>query len=71
MTKINDKIKKAYHNMIWLEELQTVIDIRQYDTVCYIKKNNGEGIYRELYDIRLEKLAEKRPSVLVGDLIYA
>jgi len=32
ITKMTDKIKKAYHNLIWLEELQTIIDIRQYDT---------------------------------------
>jgi len=43
--RIDEKHKRAYHNLLWLEELQTVIDIRQYDTVCLIKRNNaGDGI---------------------------
>lgn len=72
ITLIDDKFKRAFHNLLWLEELQTVIDIRQYDTVCQIKRNiSGEGIFKELYEITLAKLAEKRPSVLVGDIIYA
>jgi len=56
--------------LLWLEELQTSIDIRQYDTTCQVTKNDGPA-YRHLYIIKVQSLAEKRPSVLVGDHIIA
>ncbi len=57
---------QIFHELINTEETRMRVDIRQYDLHgIYITMENG------LYKIQVPGLAEKRPSVLRGDLVRA
>lgn len=55
--------------MLWLEEIQTKIDLRQYD--IYGIKLNQDPKVKNLVKIDVPGLTEKRPNVLRGDSIFA
>ncbi|KAI9352277.1 P-loop containing nucleoside triphosphate hydrolase protein [Zopfochytrium polystomum] len=61
----------------YIEELQMERDIRNYDMEALIIKGqgsfriNGSSMTSSFFSLRVPGLAEKRPSVLYGDSIYA
>eukprot|EP00727_Mastigamoeba_balamuthi_P008236 m51a1_g4033 hypothetical protein (977) ;mRNA; r:655181-658282 len=55
--------------LLWAEEVQMAIDIRQYDLDGVAVPMDYKNPH--LHVIRVAGLAEKRPSVLRGDAIYA
>mmetsp|Transcript_2545 Transcript_2545/g.4761 ORF Transcript_2545/g.4761 Transcript_2545/m.4761 type:complete len:1100 (-) Transcript_2545:102-3401(-) len=56
---------QIFHRLLWTEEFQMELDIRQYDmtNVAIMRQNNRRC------SLNIPGLAENRPSVLKGDLI--
>jgi hypothetical protein len=56
---------QIFHRLLWTEEFQMELDIRQYDmtNVAITRQNNMH------FALNVPGLAESRPSVLKGDLI--
>lgn len=66
-TLINDSYKKYHHNLLYLEELQNLLDYKLYDLHdCKIQPDTR---MKKLYQIKVPGIAEKRPNILRGDQI--
>lgn len=64
---INDSYKKYHHNLLYLEELQNLLDYKLYD--LHDTKIQPDIRMKKLYQIKVPGIAEKRPNVLRGDQI--
>ncbi|OCT91583.1 hypothetical protein XELAEV_18014642mg [Xenopus laevis] len=60
---------KRFHLLLYLEEIQMEIDIRQYDQKDYTMEVDPDN--RRLLTLKVPGLAENRPSVLRGDHLFA
>uniref|UniRef100_A0A914UWB7 RNA helicase n=1 Tax=Plectus sambesii TaxID=2011161 RepID=A0A914UWB7_9BILA len=56
--------------LLYMEEMQQEVNIRNYDIDSIGIKLCGNSFRRPLYEIKVAGLAEGRPSVLRGDWIY-
>ncbi|XP_039261183.2 putative helicase MOV-10 [Styela clava] len=56
---------EKFHLLLYLEELQNIVDIRRYDMSSVRMTKEGKMLFLEV-----PGLAEKRPSVLRGDRIF-
>ncbi|KAJ1548020.1 hypothetical protein HK096_007020 [Nowakowskiella sp. JEL0078] len=64
---LNEKsFSKVFQNLLFMEESQMNIDIRNYD-LCRVKINLTHS---NNFSIKVPGLAEKRPSILFGDRIF-
>ncbi|XP_065066981.1 putative helicase MOV-10 [Rhopilema esculentum] len=61
-----DSYRKRFHNLLFLEELQMEVDIRRYDM-------HDVGMKKCSTNVALEVpgLAEGKPSLIIGDKVYA
>jgi hypothetical protein len=59
-----DSYKKFFSTLLFIEEIQMNVDIRQYDT------NASLVHFNSYYILRVPGLAENRPSVLKGDSVF-
>ncbi|KAI8927291.1 P-loop containing nucleoside triphosphate hydrolase protein [Entophlyctis helioformis] len=60
-----DAHSKLYNNLLWAEEIQMEVDIKQYSLKDAVLTFQAGG----KYVLRVEGLAEKRPSVIRGDKV--
>ncbi|KAH9477519.1 Putative helicase mov-10-B.1 [Psilocybe cubensis] len=60
----SDTYGRHFKNLLWVEEYKMEQDLERYDI-----PNASLAKYNTYYYLRVPGLAEKRPSVLVGDLI--
>ncbi|KAK3895504.1 hypothetical protein Pcinc_000785 [Petrolisthes cinctipes] len=74
---LNDGLQKQnyrtwYSTMLWMEEMQMELDIRRYSLEEVCLKAVPSKIFSNppVVEIKVEGLAEKRPSVLKGDNVY-
>ncbi|CAI5991760.1 unnamed protein product [Closterium sp. NIES-65] len=65
-----DTYKKRFELLLHVEELQMEADIRYYDTRGVPVLPCGSRNLSEFYQLTVPGLAEKRPSVLLGDRVY-
>ena len=60
--------KQVHEFLLWVEELQMHVDIRAYNMESVALSVGSSS--RELLSLEVPGLAEKRPSILVGDSVY-
>ncbi|CAI5967953.1 unnamed protein product [Closterium sp. NIES-64] len=65
-----DTYKKRFELLLHVEELQMEADIRYYDIRGVPVLPCGSRNVSEFYQLTVPGLAEKRPSVLLGDRVY-
>ncbi|CAI5524033.1 unnamed protein product [Closterium sp. Naga37s-1] len=65
-----DTYKKRFELLLHVEELQMEADIRYYDMRGVPVLPCGSRNVSEFYQLTVPGLAEKRPSVLLGDRVY-
>ncbi|CAI5494464.1 unnamed protein product [Closterium sp. Naga37s-1] len=65
-----DTYKKRFELLLHVEELQMEADIRYYDMKGVTVLPCGSRNVSEFYQLTVPGLAEKRPSVLLGDRVY-
>lgn len=57
---------ERFHLLLYLEEFKMNVDIRQYDKMGQVMQKHAQS----MFFLKVEGLAENRPSVLRGDTIY-
>lgn len=62
--------KRCFQALLHLEEIALDHEFRKYDRNCahFIRENSSDGQYLAL---RMENVMESRPSIIVGDKVYA
>ncbi|XP_050511316.1 putative helicase mov-10-B.1 [Diabrotica virgifera virgifera] len=60
-----DNFKNFWHNVLWIEEIGQTLGIQQYN----MENVSLDLLDNELLQLEVPGLAEKRPSLIVGDMV--
>ncbi|XP_050511315.1 putative helicase mov-10-B.1 isoform X2 [Diabrotica virgifera virgifera] len=60
-----ENFKKFWHNVLWIEEIGQTLGIQQYN----MENVSLDLLDNELLKLEVPGLAEKRPSLIVGDMV--
>ena len=67
----DDHFKKRLHALLWTEEAQLIKNFRKFDIAAATFEPDFGNPKKILHRLEVPGLAERRPSLLRGDLVYA
>jgi len=67
----DEQFKKRLHALLWTEEAQLIKNFRKFDIANATFEPDFANPKKVLHRLEVPGLAERRPSLLKGDLVYA
>ncbi|KAF9414337.1 hypothetical protein HW555_007734 [Spodoptera exigua] len=65
-----DNYVKFFHNLLWYEETVIRVNIKNYNMSRATMKIQPNPNYDIVYSLTVPGLSEKRPSLMIGDLLF-